>query len=30
MTIGENEKALAIFQKIYSINTGRPTEEYPV
>ncbi|XP_066138211.1 synaptic vesicle glycoprotein 2B-like [Euwallacea fornicatus] len=30
MTCGENEKALKVFQKVYSINTGHPPETYPI
>ncbi|XP_072389099.1 synaptic vesicle glycoprotein 2B-like isoform X1 [Diabrotica undecimpunctata] len=30
MTIGENEKAMKILQKVYSINTGKLPETYPV
>lgn len=30
MTIGQNEKALKVFQKIYSINTRKPPETFPV
>ncbi|XP_060524318.1 uncharacterized protein LOC132700796 [Cylas formicarius] len=30
MTTGKNEKALAVFRKIYRINTGNPEETYPI
>ncbi|XP_030757455.1 synaptic vesicle glycoprotein 2B-like isoform X2 [Sitophilus oryzae] len=30
MTTGRNEKALRVFRKIYSMNTGKPEETYPV
>ncbi|XP_028129872.1 synaptic vesicle glycoprotein 2B isoform X2 [Diabrotica virgifera virgifera] len=30
MTIGENEKAMKVLQKVYSINTGKRPETYPV
>jgi len=30
MTCGNNDKALKIFQKVYSINTGQPPDTYPV
>ncbi|XP_018562409.1 synaptic vesicle glycoprotein 2B-like [Anoplophora glabripennis] len=30
MTIGENEKALTVFQKVYSINTGKPADSFPI
>ncbi|CAG9765151.1 unnamed protein product [Ceutorhynchus assimilis] len=30
MTCGENEKALEIFRKVYSVNTGNPPESYPI
>ncbi|XP_044259855.1 synaptic vesicle glycoprotein 2C-like isoform X2 [Tribolium madens] len=30
MTVGRNHDALKIFQKIYSFNTGKPKEEFPV
>ena len=30
MTVGENEKALALFQKMYSINKRQPPETFPV
>ncbi|XP_063912368.1 synaptic vesicle glycoprotein 2C-like isoform X2 [Zophobas morio] len=30
MTVGENEKALALFQKMYSINKRQPPETFPI
>ncbi|XP_008201263.1 synaptic vesicle glycoprotein 2C-like [Tribolium castaneum] len=30
MTIGENEKALKIFQKIYAKNSGQPPKTFPI
>ncbi|KAJ8928318.1 hypothetical protein NQ314_019130 [Rhamnusium bicolor] len=30
MTIGENEKALKVFQKVYGINTGKSPESFPI
>ncbi|XP_066138213.1 synaptic vesicle glycoprotein 2B-like isoform X2 [Euwallacea fornicatus] len=30
MTTGNNEKALRVFQKIYSMNTGNPPDIYPI
>ncbi|CAG9787501.1 unnamed protein product [Diatraea saccharalis] len=30
MSRGRNEEALKIFRKIYSMNTGRPENEYPI
>lgn len=30
MSNGENERALEVFQLIYSINYGKPKNEYPV
>lgn len=30
MTIGANEKALAIFQRVYSMNTGKHADSFPV
>ncbi|CAH0554053.1 unnamed protein product [Brassicogethes aeneus] len=30
MTTGNNQKALEIFQKVYSLNTGKPMDTYPV
>ncbi|XP_017773775.1 PREDICTED: synaptic vesicle glycoprotein 2B-like [Nicrophorus vespilloides] len=30
MTAGRNEEAMAVFQKVYSMNTGNPPETYPV
>lgn len=30
MTIGQNEKALRILQKVYATNTNQPPETYPV
>lgn len=30
MTCGQNEKALAIFRRVYSINTGLPEDTYPI
>ncbi|RZC36126.1 synaptic vesicle glycoprotein 2C [Asbolus verrucosus] len=30
MTTGNNDKALAIFRKVYSFNTGNPPETFPI
>uniref|UniRef100_A0AAR5QKP3 Major facilitator superfamily (MFS) profile domain-containing protein n=1 Tax=Dendroctonus ponderosae TaxID=77166 RepID=A0AAR5QKP3_DENPD len=30
MTCGENDKALKVFQKVYSINTGAPADTFPI
>lgn len=30
MSRGRNDEALAVFQSVFSINTGRPKNEYPV
>lgn len=30
MTAGRNKDALNVFQKVYSKNTGKPLENYPV
>lgn len=30
MTCGENEKALAVFKKVYRLNTGLPEDTYPI
>lgn len=30
MTTGRNKKALEVFQKVYSFNTGNPPETFPV
>ncbi|KAL3279270.1 hypothetical protein HHI36_016780 [Cryptolaemus montrouzieri] len=30
MTMGRNEQALKVFQMIYSLNTGKPKETYPI
>ncbi|KAL1490777.1 hypothetical protein ABEB36_013419 [Hypothenemus hampei] len=30
MTTGRNEKALAVFRKIYAMNTGQPGDNFPV
>ncbi|XP_019755067.2 synaptic vesicle glycoprotein 2C [Dendroctonus ponderosae] len=30
MTTGKNEKALKVFKKIYSMNTGQPEETFPI
>ncbi|KAL1490775.1 hypothetical protein ABEB36_013418 [Hypothenemus hampei] len=30
MTSGQNDKALKVFQKIFSVNTGQPPECYPI
>lgn len=30
MTIGKNDKALDILQKVYAANTNQPKETYPV
>lgn len=30
MTMGKNKEALEIFKRIYSLNTGKPKETYPV
>lgn len=30
MTMGRNKEALEVFQKVFSINTGKNKEEYPV
>jgi hypothetical protein len=30
MTVGRNEEALALFEKIYSCNTGKNKEDFPV
>lgn len=30
MSKGRNEQAMAVFQKLYTLNTGRSREEYPV
>lgn len=30
MTVGKNEKALKVLRKVYSINTGKPPNTFPV
>ncbi|KAG7310221.1 hypothetical protein JYU34_004777 [Plutella xylostella] len=30
MSRGRNDEAMAVFRRIYSMNTGRPGEEYPI
>ncbi|EEZ98360.2 hypothetical protein TcasGA2_TC000817 [Tribolium castaneum] len=30
MTVGQNDKALKVFQKIYSVNSRNPPETYPI
>lgn len=30
MSVGENEKALQVLQKVYSVNTNNPKAMYPV
>lgn len=30
MSMGQNEKALEVFQKVYEMNTGNPADSYPV
>ncbi|XP_068910936.1 synaptic vesicle glycoprotein 2B-like isoform X2 [Tenebrio molitor] len=30
MTVGHNDKALKVFQKVYSLNTGNPAHTYPI
>ncbi|XP_075975758.1 synaptic vesicle glycoprotein 2C-like [Anticarsia gemmatalis] len=30
MSRGRNEEAMAVFRKIYTLNTGKPVEEFPV
>lgn len=30
MTAGRNDEALRIMQKVFSVNTGKPMEEFPV
>lgn len=30
MSRGRNEEAMVIFKRIYTLNTGRPADEFPV
>jgi len=30
MSCGKRDEALSVFRRIYSINTGKPPESYPV
>ncbi|KAJ8972609.1 hypothetical protein NQ314_000100 [Rhamnusium bicolor] len=30
MTVGRNEKALQVFRKVYSMNTGKPEDTFPI
>lgn len=30
MTVGRNKEALEVFQKVYTLNTGKSKEDFPV